>query len=202
MHKFVEKYFLKGPWDRTGKRIKQFLYDVELKNRQSGNAFAYYVNCRDTFQNNKGKKWREYEGNNDDCLLEKISFEKNTISFGFVVEKETELTKFKEEGHEHILYTNIKENRDDIAPVRDTKKLFQVSSHKNIILNITDQFQMTSFNLPYSFCDCCNEEAYLFVNLRDKREYVLKLKKRIVSYTNNQLRIIDVSKLTIPMLKF
>jgi len=47
LHKFGQKYRFKGPWDATGKMVKQRILNNELKNLRCANAWDCYVKLRE-----------------------------------------------------------------------------------------------------------------------------------------------------------
>ena len=92
-HKFAEKYFFKGPWDGTGKRIKTFLADSELMNRRCGSAWSYCVVCLEYLSNHTDPKWKELEESRSSELLEKSPCCNTSVTFSFIVESKAELTR-------------------------------------------------------------------------------------------------------------
>lgn len=201
IHKFAEKFQFKGSWDGIGKNVKKFLWDCEMGNKRCGNAFACYDRCRKDFPTNNPKKWKQYEQDGDLKLMQKNPFCYDTIEFGFVVESMAHYNQLKEQGHKHVVYTNRKEIGDDVAPVEDTNNFFQVNSAKTLVDPQSDSFPLYSYTLPCSCSDCRFGDDCTFLNMRDKKRNVLKLKKKLVSHSDEELKNMNIERLTIPALK-
>ena len=200
-HKFAEKYHYKGSWDRTGKRIKEFLLRMELMNRRCGNAFACYEACLRWFVNNTGSTWTQFENNDDQRILEKGPMNNNTIRFGFVTKTEKERLQLISLGHEHVIVTKRMELGDNIKAITDTHDIFHVESKSFEQDTSKKSYELTSYILPCS-CKRCREGGICsYLDFRNQQNHTLTLKQKAAILTNIELKSMNISKLTIDQLK-
>ena len=124
VHKLAQNVRFKGPWDATGKLIKQVIQNNELCN-----AWDYYIKMkRDLTRNGQEEKTRnllEYEQYQDILLLNNTPFTTRHIHIGFGTKKLEDLNTLKLH-HCNIFYTN-RSNIEDMNVVANTLKISQVS---------------------------------------------------------------------------
>ena len=167
-------------------------------------VFVCYEQCRKKFNNDKAKRWKQYKLTRDNRLMEKEPFMNNTVTFGFVVETIEERDRLIAQGHQHIVYTDRKGDRDDCDPVNGTGDFFQVSSGG--LATTPNARRLSSYSLPCS-CNVCQSSNGVcpYLGFCDKVEHVLKIKDKLVSFSDNELKTKDIKndrKFTINQLKF
>jgi hypothetical protein len=73
VQKFGQKFRFKGPWDATGKIVKQRILNNELQNLRCANAWDCYVKLREQLTKDGTEdhisKLLEYEQNSDVNVL-------------------------------------------------------------------------------------------------------------------------------------
>ena len=121
MHMFAKKYQFKGPWDGTGKLIKQTILNSELK----------YERCSDTFQcdlklrrdltkdnnSDRMKNLREYESKGDLKAVENTIFTTTQTYIGYGTEYKDEYQRLLlDNQYDHIVFTD-RENIPDMQPL-------------------------------------------------------------------------------------
>ena len=134
-----------------------------MMNVRCKDMFACYNHCRLKFPCSNPKKWKEYERNLDLELLQKNPFCYDSIEFGFIVETLEHYHELKQNGHEHIVWTNRKEMGDDTNAVDDTQNIFQVSSQPPV--TEPNSHKILSYNIPCSCVNCRFDDDYTFLNI-------------------------------------
>jgi len=149
VHKLAQNVRFKGPWDATGKLIKQVIQNNELCN-----AWDYYIKMkRDLTRNGQEEKTRnllEYEQNQDILLLNNTPFTTRHIHIGFGTKKLEDLNTLKLH-HCNIFYTN-RSNIEDMNVVANTLKISQVSGELHPEIN--DPHQQWKFTTSLIPCSC------------------------------------------------
>ena len=83
MHKFAQKSRFKGPWDATGKIVKEGIKNCELQFKRCTNAMDCYEKMtKKLAHNGNGKtqtQWKKWELEKDKRILTKIFF--RTMTF-------------------------------------------------------------------------------------------------------------------------
>ena len=94
VHKFAQKYRFKGPWDATGKLVKQAIQNNELRFERCANAWDCYIKLgRDLSRDGQAERTRkllEYEHNQDVRLLNNTPFTTSRTHIGFCTEEQDE----------------------------------------------------------------------------------------------------------------
>jgi hypothetical protein len=131
VHTFGQKYRFKGPWDATGKIVKQRILNNELKNLRCANAWDCYVKLREQMTKDGTKdhisKLFEYEQNGDVNVLKNTTFTCKRTFIGYCTEDKSEydgLVSVPE--YKHIVYTDRTSAKPDMVPLDKTQMLGQV----------------------------------------------------------------------------
>ena len=120
MHKFAEKYCVKGSWDATGKLVKAAILKNEMKHERCANAFDCYTKLKaDLSKNGTEKlkqKWLEWEVESNEKILTKTPLTTQRIFIGFSTEYKEDFDCLQAAGHDHIIFI-------DRASIPDMKAL-------------------------------------------------------------------------------
>ena len=200
IHKFATKFHFKGPWDGCGKRIKKHMQDCELEQHmRCGAAFACYLKCRAKFNcKNKNPIWKQHEESGDELLDGKTTFKHDDMCVGHATEKKEEHVRLLSDGHDNIACTDRKNNSEDVHPISDTGAFYQVN---NFPSNPPDQHQLKSHVLSCSCTKCRKGLTCAHHSIRRSIANDAQFKTLFDSKTDEVLKGIDMSKLTMPQLK-
>ena len=91
VHKFSQKFKFKGPWDATGKIVKQAIKNCELQFKRCTNAMDCYEHVGKRLAHaGNGKRqnqWKKWELEKDKIILTKRFFRTNRTFIGLAAEK-------------------------------------------------------------------------------------------------------------------
>jgi hypothetical protein len=196
-HKFAQKYGFKGSWDATGKLVKQAIMRNEKKYERCENALECYKKLRLDLtkkgDDDKNKKWKQWEENNDSLLLKKTALTTNRTYIGLGVESKDELKKLQQEGFDHIVHTD-RTSIPDMKALKETQKLNQVQSHGDD--------QLLCAILPCS-CPPCRKNPQDFGKCLYANERKIRIETRSVkkSTTNDETNTDIFAGLTVVELR-
>ena len=124
IHKFAQKFRFKGPWDATGKLVKQAIQNNELRFERCANAWDCYIKMKRDLtrsgQEQKQRKLLEYEREQNILLLNNTPFTTKRTRIGFGTEKLDDFNALKLY-HTNIVYTN-QSNIEGMIVVPNTLK--------------------------------------------------------------------------------
>ena len=130
VHKFAQKFKFKGPWDATGKIVKQAIKNCELQLKCCLNAIDCYDNIRERLaQDGSGKKqnqWKKWELEKNEEILTKRVFRTNRTFIGLAAETKEEYDELVASGREHVVFTN-REHVPDMKAIPGTQKIYQAT---------------------------------------------------------------------------
>ena len=133
-HKFAQKFKFKGPWDATGKIVKEAIKNCELQFKRCATAMDCYENITERLaKDGSGKeqrKWETWETEKDKQILTKTIFKTNRTFIGLAVETKQKYDELVGLGEEHILFTD-RENIPDTKAIPGTLKLYQVTGSRD-----------------------------------------------------------------------
>ena len=154
----------------------------ELKKDRIATAYDCYTKLsRDIAPTSKeSQKWDEWEANNDKRIVENSTFKTRRTFIGLVLEDKQEYEKMRNEGHQHVIFTQ-RDVIPDMLPLENTLKLYQVVP---TMTGKTPKF-ITSF-LPCS-CPPCRDNPLNWETCEYKKDRNIKiqeLKEKRVSNDN------------------
>ena len=157
VHKFAQKYRFKGPWDATGKLVKQAIQNNELRFERCANAWDCYIKLgRDLSRDGQAERTRkllEYEHNQDVRVLNNTPFTTSRTHIGFGTEEQDEYNTLKLI-HRNIVFTD-RINIEDMNVVQNTLKISQVSGEVlPETTNPHEKWKLTTSLIPCS-CPSC-----------------------------------------------
>ena len=130
VHKFAQKFGFKGPWDATGKIVKQAIKNCELQFKRCANAIDCYDNIRERLaQDGSGKRqnqWKKWELEKNEEILTKRVFRTNRTFIGLAAETKEEYDELVASGREHVVFTN-REHVPDMKAIPGTQKIYQAT---------------------------------------------------------------------------
>ena len=89
-HRFAQKFKFKGPWDATGKIVKEAIKNCELQFKRCATAMDCYENMTERLANDgngkEQRKWETWETEKDKQILTKTIFKTNRTFIGLAVE--------------------------------------------------------------------------------------------------------------------
>ena len=155
VHKFAQKYGFKGPWDGTSKLIKSAISKQEMKYIRVANAADCHrlLSNELTQDNTDNPIWSRYIATKSPNILQKTTWKTDRTFVALGTEDRDEYntltTTPTSTGSKHIFFIN-RSPIQDIKPITNTQKIFQIQSTNN-----KKEF-ITSF-LPCS-CSICRKD--------------------------------------------
>lgn len=134
MHKFAQKFKFKGPWDATGKIIKEAIRNCELQFKRCANAMDCYENMTERLAHDGNgklqKQWKKWETEKDKQILTKTFFKTNRTFIGLGVESKEKYDELIALKKKHIVFTD-RENIPDMKAIPGTLKVYQAAGNKS-----------------------------------------------------------------------
>ena len=113
-------------------------------------------------------------------------------------QKKEEYDKLIADGYENIVYTDRTKIDEELHAIPDTASFHQVSNFPD---NPINEHQLKSNVLSCSCIKCRTGSNCSFHVMRQSATHAIKLKQVFQSQSDDCLKEIDISKLTIPRLK-
>ena len=129
IHKFASKHGFKGPWDATGKVVKEAILRNEYKFERCSNATDCYFKLSNDMNKvtnpKQHSKWIQWETEGDEKVLKNAACETNRTFVGLGIEDELEHDNHISSGYQNIIHTN-RTIVPDMKVIPGTQKLFHV----------------------------------------------------------------------------
>jgi len=153
VHKFVQKYGFKRPWDGTSKLIKNAIRRLEMKLTRVANAFDCYklLTPELTKDDSNLSKWDYYVNTRNQLITEKTTWTTDRTMVCLGVEGIDEYTALTNDPSNQYIFHIDRSNYPDIKPIKDTHQIYQIYPKPN---QTSDTKHLIVSSLPCSCLSC------------------------------------------------